>query len=160
MKSLPEIAEKSLGFVVRVGSGVLFLIAAKEKWENFEWWTNQFSLLAVTPRGYHAPFAAAAVGMEVLTGILLLLGILTRSALAASAILWGIFAVVLASVLFRGIDVACGCFGPESPFPITWPRVAGEVAVAVLCAVMSYARLDPLRMERLWARVERAPLTA
>lgn len=154
MKSPIAVVEMSLGFVVRTGSGILLLIAAKEKWDNFEWWTNQFALLAVTPRGYHAPFAAAAVGMELLTGALLVLGILTRSALAASAILWGIFAAVLASVLWRGIDVACGCFGPESPFPITWPRVIGEVAVAILCVAISVAKLDSLRLERFWRRAD------
>jgi uncharacterized membrane protein YphA (DoxX/SURF4 family) len=155
MKSPLSVFEMSLAFVVRIGSGLLFLIAAKEKWGNFEWWTNQFALLAVTPRGYHAPFAAAAMGMEFLTGALLFVGILTRSALVASAILWTIFAVVLASVLLRGIDVACGCFGPESPFPITWPRVIGQLAVAILCAAISVAKLDPLCLERYWRGADR-----
>jgi uncharacterized membrane protein YphA (DoxX/SURF4 family) len=57
-------------------------------------------------------FAAYTVAWgELLTGLLLLIGLWTRGAVLATIVLMGAFAVGIVSLMHRGIDVKCPCFG-------------------------------------------------
>ena len=49
--------------------------------------------------------------LEVIVGLCLLLGLLTRPAAAVSAVLMAAFVVGIASAWARGLSIDCGCFG-------------------------------------------------
>ncbi len=49
--------------------------------------------------------------LEILVGLCLLLGLLTRVAAAVSAVLLVAFIVGIASAWARGLSIDCGCFG-------------------------------------------------
>jgi uncharacterized membrane protein YphA (DoxX/SURF4 family) len=49
--------------------------------------------------------------LEVIVGLCLLLGLLTRPAAAVSAVLMAAFVVGIASAWARGLSIECGCFG-------------------------------------------------
>ncbi|RYU13035.1 MauE/DoxX family redox-associated membrane protein [Nocardioides iriomotensis] len=49
--------------------------------------------------------------LEILVGLCLLLGLLTRPAAVVSAVLMGAFVVGIASAWARGLSIECGCFG-------------------------------------------------
>ena len=56
----------------------------------------------------------AALGLpplEILLGLLLMSGVLTRVAALGITILLGIFTLALAQALLRGLTIDCGCFG-------------------------------------------------
>ena len=77
-------------------------------------------------------FAALALPpFEVLLGAYLLLGWQLRIASAVAVALLAVFAIVLISVVLRGIDTPCGCFGPGETDPVTWLTVARDCGVII-----------------------------
>lgn len=49
--------------------------------------------------------------LEIVIGVLLVVGLLTRASAAVSALLFIAFIIGIASVWARGIEIECGCFG-------------------------------------------------
>lgn len=151
---------------VRWGTGLLFLYAGWRKFApadwlippdwapylggHWEWWRDIFPLMRLAPPGRDAFVAAIVPGMELAVGFLLLLGIFTRQALIAAVVLWLSFATALASILWREIDVSCGCFGPGSSLPIDAKEIAMRLIAAGLTATVYGLEPDLLRLERLW----------
>jgi uncharacterized membrane protein YphA (DoxX/SURF4 family) len=78
---------------------------------------------AVMATGAYAlvpPAAALAVGLllpglEIAVGAALVAGFLARGAALLAALFSAAFLAVVASAQLRGLDIACGCFGPLSP---------------------------------------------
>jgi len=75
--------------------------------------------------------------LEMLAGILLVLGLLRRSSALVACALFGLFAAAVGLALFRGIDVLCGCFslvpGGER---IGWGVLLRDGALAVVSACL------------------------
>ena len=71
--------------------------------------------------------AVALPPLELLLGIYLIGGWLLPVTSAAAALLLAIFIAAVASVVARGMSVACGCFGAADSAPATWWTVARDV---------------------------------
>ncbi len=67
----------------------------------------------ILPEILITPVAVLLPALEILAGIGLLLNI--RGSLPAIAALLMIFAAVMAYGVYMGLDVDCGCFGPQDP---------------------------------------------
>ncbi|MEI7779790.1 MAG: DoxX family protein [Actinomycetes bacterium] len=101
----------TVGLVVRLILAAVWLYAGLVK--LFEPGGARLAVIAyrifppslVTPLGYALPAA------EVVIGLFLLLGIFTRLAAIASAVLMLAFVAGIASVWARGYNIDCGCFG-------------------------------------------------
>ena len=63
----------------------------------------------VTPVGQLLPV------IELVVGVMLVIGLLTRGAAVISAVLFVAFIIGIASVWARGIEIDCGCFGGGGP---------------------------------------------
>jgi uncharacterized membrane protein YphA (DoxX/SURF4 family) len=77
--------------------------------------------------------------IEVVVGLMLVLGLLTRAAAAASVLLLVAFIVGIASVWARGINIDCGCFGGGGANPDAASEYPWEIARdALLLAASTY----------------------
>jgi uncharacterized membrane protein YphA (DoxX/SURF4 family) len=93
--------------------------------------------------GWGLPF------LELGLAVLLALGLATRFAAAASALLLGLFMAGIAAAWARGLRIDCGCFGGGGDDPtagagtylVELARDAGLLLVAVLLAVWPRSRL-------------------
>lgn len=65
----------------------------------------------ILPETFVKPFAWGLPFVELALAVLLLLGIATRPAAWASAVLLLVFIGATASVWARGLQIECGCFG-------------------------------------------------
>ncbi len=111
---------------------------------------------------------AEAVGyllppLEVVVGIALVLGVLTRGAAAVSAVLFLAFIVGIASVWARGMEIDCGCFGgggydpdARSSYPWEIARDAGLLAASLL---LVWLRRTRLALDNLLFRRTTTPMT-
>lgn len=74
--------------------------------------------------------------VEVVIGVTLIAGVLTRLSGAVSAVLFAAFIVGIASVWARGIEIDCGCFGGGGAKEGAMAEYPGEIArdVALLLA--------------------------
>ena len=123
---------------LRLWIGVLLCYSGVEKLRAFLWWRDDILVhLAVVPDGLLSLGAAALPGIEVVTGAVILIGFWKRAAAYSALLLFGVFALSLSSVIIRGIDADCGCFGPDSSYPISWAGVVRNMFFMALCYLLS-----------------------
>jgi uncharacterized membrane protein YphA (DoxX/SURF4 family) len=77
--------------------------------------------------------------LEILVGLCLLLGLLTRAAAALSALLLVAFVIGVASAWARGLSIECGCFGggagPAANARAKYPwEIARDIGLLALSA--------------------------
>lgn len=100
-----------IGLLCRLVLGVVLLVAGALKVGNLDQ-----SVLAV--RGYQVlPYDLAVVvgyllpPLEIIVGILLIVGLFTRWAALLGGLLMAAFVVGIAQAWIRGLSIDCGCFG-------------------------------------------------
>jgi uncharacterized membrane protein YphA (DoxX/SURF4 family) len=86
--------------------------------------------------------------IEIVVGVCLVLGILTRGAAVVSALLFVAFIVGISSVWARGINIDCGCFGGGGADPDAASSYPWEIArdAALLAASLFVAWLPTTRL--------------
>ncbi|WP_134764976.1 MauE/DoxX family redox-associated membrane protein [Nocardioides sp. 1609] len=88
------------------------------------------------PRALEEPVGYALPAVEVVIGLALVLGLMTRGAAVISAVLFVGFIIGIASVWARGMEIDCGCFGGGGYDPDASSKYPYEIArdVALLAA--------------------------
>lgn len=100
-----------LAVLFRLVVGCIFLISGLAKIADpvrFLLTLREFQLL---PRALESFFAVYLPWLELVLGLCMVLGILHRTAALLIAGLNGFFIIAIGSVMARGIEVDCGCFG-------------------------------------------------
>ncbi len=124
-------------FIMRLWVGGLLIYSGVEKLRVYLWWRDDIlSKMELVPDSLLTLSAASLPGIEVATGIVLISGVWKRAGGTMALILFGIFALSLISVLVRGIDANCGCFGPTSSYPVAWAGVLRNGFFMVLCYLL------------------------
>jgi len=93
---------------------------------------------------------------EIVLGLMLVLGLLTRLAGVLSALLFAAFIVGIASAWARGLTIDCGCFGgggydPDAVDKYPW-EIARDAALLLLSLLVAWVRRTPLTVDRLLFR--------
>lgn len=110
--------------LLRLALGGLFIYAALTKLPAFDTFAEEIANYRVLPALLVAPAAVAMPGIELLAGLLLVLGRWVRPAALLLSVLLGVFIVALSQALLRGINLSCGCFGGSEL--ATWGTVARD----------------------------------
>ena len=101
-----------LGFVlVRVTLGALFVLAGATKAYDPGAFAIEIQRYQLVPWILAALISVYLPWLEMLSGALLLLKRFERGALLLTTLLLVIFTLALASAMFRGLSIDCGCFG-------------------------------------------------
>ncbi len=89
--------------------------------------------------------------LEVVVGLCLLLGLLTRAAGGISALMQLAFIAGIASVWSRGIAISCGCFGNGGPDPDAFGKypweIARDVGLLALSLYVVWLRRTPYALD-------------
>lgn len=124
-----QVIARLLNLVLRLFLGGMFVYAAWSK-------VLEPAGFAMSVRGYKIiPFALSnlfALGVswtELVAGAMLILGVFTRKAAGAIAILLVMFIVAIAMVIVRGMTVDCGCFGSEGGSSTSWLLIVRNLAL-------------------------------
>ena len=130
----------------RVVLGAVFVWASATKVPDMAAFAESVANYRMLPGSLVPLVAAGVVGVELVAGLALVANRWTRAAAWVLAALLAVFTAGVTSVLVRGIDVACGCFGGSAP--ATWWTVARDVAwlaLALVVALRGPGRLSPAR---------------
>ena len=142
-----------LGTVARLVTGGVWIWAALLKLPH-----PDQSVLAVRAYQLLPGDSATTVGhllpvVEIVVGVCLVLGLLTRFAAAVSALLFTAFIIGIASVWARGIEIDCGCFGgggvqkgASAQYP--W-EIARDVGLLALSLFLVWLRRTRLALDNL-----------
>jgi uncharacterized membrane protein YphA (DoxX/SURF4 family) len=117
-----------LGLVARLVVGGVFLVSGAIKLPDPAQSVAAVRAYEALPSSLVTPVGQLLPVLEVVIGLLLVLGLLTRSAAAAAAVLLVVFVVGIVSVWVRGIEIDCGCFGDGGYDPDAVSRYPWEIA--------------------------------
>jgi putative oxidoreductase len=97
--------------VVRIIVGALFVLAGATKAYDPGAFAIEIQRYQLVPWILAAFISVYLPWLEMLSGALLLLKRFERGALLLTTLLLVIFTLALASAMFRGLSIDCGCFG-------------------------------------------------
>lgn len=117
-----------IGTLARLGLAAVWLISGGIKLSD----TGQTFLAVqaydVLPQAFVRPVATALPLVEIVLGLLVLLGLWTRLAGVASALLLVLFIAGVAQSWARGLTIDCGCFGGGGEVAAGETRYPEEIA--------------------------------
>lgn len=128
--------------------GAVFVWAGAVKALDVPAFAGQVAAYQLLPYAWNYVVAASLPSVELLAGGLLLVNCRVKPAALLLILLNALFIGVLVSVVARGLDIDCGCFGPDAG---TTPLQAlGRDIVLLALAVAVYRQHD--RYQRPSAR--------
>ena len=140
--------------VVRLGLGAMFIVSSLPKIRlPYDFLSNVYGFELVGPK-LGVLVAMVLPWLELFVGVCLVGGFFVSGALLASAGMGVLFTFVLASALYRRLDITCGCFSTGSAGKVSYVTLIRAIVITVLSA-LAYAGIV-LRQVRSsgWLRCE------
>jgi len=128
------------GLVARLVVGGVWIVAGAIKLPDPASSVQAVRAYQLLPGGMATTVGQLLPVVEVVIGLTLVLGVLTRGAAVASALLFIVYIAAIASVWARGITIDCGCFGgggldPNATAKYPW-EIARDVGLLALSAYL------------------------
>lgn len=134
---------KVVGTVLRVVLGLIFLVAAWDKIADPMAFAKIVRNYQILPDTLIAGVALVLPWIEVVVGMCLLTGFLSRGASISAALMMAVFLAAMAWAQHKGISTQCGCFTVKTDDAIsarTFIRDGSILALALLVTVDSFLR--------------------
>lgn len=127
-----------LGLVARLVPGIVFLYAGITKIINIPAFALNIDAYQLLPELWMSDVLAYILPVvEILAGLLLIVGLLTRGAAAVTLLMLVAFIVGIGWVWSQGINIDCGCFGSGgevAPEDTNYPqKMAENIGMSALC---------------------------
>lgn len=108
------LSNKYLLFVLRLILGAVFIYAALDKIAHPDAFAKIVWYYRIVPEGFINLLALFLPWVEMLSGVLLIIGYWEKAATLLVAGMLAVFIAALSVALTRGIDINCGCFSTTS----------------------------------------------
>ena len=144
-----------LAVPVRLYLGGLFLAACVHKIGHPASFALDVATYQLLPLGTVNLFALIVPWVELLVGLMLVLGVRVRAAALVTSGLMVSFMIALGWALVQGLDMSCGCFASQAAAeydPISWRTMLRDASwLALGLYVMCFDR-QPLGVESLFSK--------
>ena len=117
-----------LSTVARLVLGAVLLVAGAAKVADPQASVAAVRAYELLPGGWVTVVGWGLPFLELVLGVLLLVGIAVRPAALATAVLMAAFVAAVGSAAARGLSIDCGCFGGGGPVPPGQTAYAAEIA--------------------------------
>lgn len=138
-----------LGVAIRVAAAAIWLVAGGAKIADLEHFHAQVEQYKLLPHALEAPFAYTLPFVEVIVGLYLLAGLLTRVAAIAGCVLMVAFLVAQGQAWARGLSLDCGCFGSLSHERVGAATILRDIALGLPSLVLAIRPARALSLDRL-----------
>ena len=125
---MPRSVVSAVAFVARLIPGVVWIWAGGAKLHNPYASAQAVRAYQILPWRVADIVGHVLPAVEVVVGVALILGVLSRFVGAVSSLLLLAFVIGIASVWARGIEIDCGCFGGGGYDPNASARYPWEIA--------------------------------
>ena len=134
-------AERFCYHLARLLLALVFIYAGAVKMQDVVAFAGHVAAYQILPYAVNYLVAATLPYVEFLAGIILLLNVRVRPALVVVGGMTLVFMVALVSVMFRGLEIDCGCFDPAGGQDVT-ARVAllRDVGLMILVVLTWWLR--------------------
>ena len=144
------------GLLARVVTGAVWVVAGVLKFQDPASSVRAVRAYDLLPEGIVPVVGHLLPAVEVVIGVALLLGVLTRGAALVSAILLVAFIVGISSAWARGLHIECGCFGGGGTTTAATRGyaldIARDIGLAALSVWLVVRPLSRLALDRLLFR--------
>lgn len=143
------LSNEYLALLTRVFLGALFIIISIEKIADTAAFANSIANYKIL-----SPFLASLVAtvlpwVELLCGLCILFGILTRGSSFLMALMLFVFTVAVLTALLRGMDISCGCFTQDPQVgKIGWMKIAQNLSLFFLSIFLFYSNSSKFTLEQ------------
>lgn len=141
-----------LGLIARLVLGIVFLVAGALKVTTPEALVKATQAYQVLPHDLAAYVGYALPIIEIILGLLLIVGLFTRASAVITSLLLVAFIIGIAQAWARGLTIDCGCFGGggtvgagETSY---LPRILEDVGLLVCGLWLSWRPTSFLSLER------------
>jgi putative oxidoreductase len=146
---------RALVLVVRLGLGFLFIMSSVPKIRQpYVFLGSVYGYELVGPQ-LGVLVAITLPWLELLVGVCLVAGVFVGGALLASTGMGVLFTFVLASALWRHLDISCGCFSTSLAGKISYVTLIRAIVIT-LCSAAAYVAVIFVH-PRQWQAVVREP---
>ena len=109
---------RSADAVLTWGFGIVMLAAAIPHWENPYYFLGRVYAYKLVDPGMGQAVAVLLPLVQLVVAVCLIARIYVAVSSFIAMILFGIFLVVQSLAYFGGLEISCGCFGPQHSMPI------------------------------------------
>lgn len=142
-----------LGLLARLVIGFLFVYASIDKIADPDAFTTSIANYRLTNPGLTILAATIIPWIELLTGLLLLGGLLVRASGTITLALLVLFTGAIITGLARGLDITCGCFTQDPAVgKIGWLKVAENAGLILLNIMLLLVRRSRYTIEEYVTR--------
>ena len=134
--------EKVLPLVFRLIVGGVFLIAAVPKILHPDKFAIDISHYRLLPYAWIHLLAITLPWIELVAGVLLILGVWLRASAWIITGMMVMFVVVIASALARGLNIDCGCFGTIAGRQIGMTSLLMDLGLIAMSVWLSWRAKD------------------
>ncbi|MCW2794405.1 MAG: DoxX family protein [Nocardioides sp.] len=150
-----------LGLVARLVTGGVWIAAGAVKLPDPASSVQAVRAYQLLPSSVVPTVGQLLPMVEIVVGLTLVVGLLTRGSAVVSGLLFVAFIVGIASVWARGITIDCGCFGgggfdPDAASKYPW-EIARDVGLLAMSGYLVWLRSTRLALDNLLFRRIPAP---
>ncbi len=146
------ITSEYLSLVLRVYIGSIFITAAMAKLPYPAEFVEALAAYRITPYVFVNFAAVVMPWVELICGLFLIMGLMTRAVASIIAMLLVAFTVAVIINLFRGTPISCGCFDTVGE-EISWWTIARDVSwVLLTLQIFFFDRVLQIRRDNLFSR--------
>jgi uncharacterized membrane protein YphA (DoxX/SURF4 family) len=128
--------------------GIIFIFASIDKIASPAYFAGTIQNYQILPESLINFVAIILPWLELICGILLVIGIWHQSAAWIVSNLTFVFIIAIGSVIFRGLDIECGCFGSDSS--ANWGRIVEDLFILVFSLQIALNSRSKLAIENRW----------
>jgi putative oxidoreductase len=149
--------QRVLYHLARLILALVFIYAGAVKMQDVVAFAGHVAAYQILPYAANYLVASTLPYVEFLAGVMLLLNLRVRPALVTVAAMIVVFMVALVSVLWRGLEIDCGCFNPGGGHETTaGVALMRDVGLLVLIVVVWWLRSRIMTVKRSVRRVRDA----
>jgi len=146
-----------LALAARIYLAVIFLLACYHKLLDPASFALDIATYQILPLATVNLMAIVLPWVELVAGLMLLVGFRTRAAALLVAAMMTMFTVAIAIALHRGLEMSCGCFASQGAAedPISGLTMLRDLGWLVLALYVLFLDRNPMGIDRLLGRQPR-----
>ncbi len=143
------LSNKYLILGLRIVLGAVFIYASIDKIQNPQAFAEAIYNYRMMPHETINLMAIVMPWLELISGIFIVVGFLTRGSVLMIGFLLIVFIIAISSALARGLDISCGCFTLEGEAdPVAVETLVRDLFLLAACGIVYFFGKDEIVLRR------------